>query len=267
MYLSLFLSILNSIYSLTGIESTKLPSSLNNATANPIVITQAVKNEVKARDELVLRQKAIAQGYRLEDAQIDPQDTDRETYLYRVSIADPNTSQVDFCSPDLDGIAKAMLLSGTWDETGKHISNDNITVACTSGVLAKCVRMGYKPWKKVAGVSLQDYHQACTRMARADYCGNGISHTQDGTLIDVYDRLRIQQPDKDSNLVFEAAWGVDGAVLLNHTRYGDLERLKEECPAKLQQIYANNQSSGEIEHLKQIPSALIFNKSSQNYQL
>lgn len=159
-----------------------------------------------------------------------------------------------------------MLLSGTWDETGQHINNDNVTVACTSGVLAKCVRMGYKPWKQVAGVSLREYHQACTRMARADYCGNGISHTKDGTLIDVYDRLGIQQPDQDSNLVFEAAWGVDGALLLNHTRYEDLERLQQECPAKLRQIYSHSgKSSGEIERLKQISGALIFNKSSHNY--
>lgn len=39
------------------------------------------------------------------------------------------------------------------------------------------------------GESPRDYHQVCTRMVCADYCGNGIGHTQNSTPIDVYDRL------------------------------------------------------------------------------
>ena len=140
-------------------------------------------------------------------------------------------------------------------------SDRQVTVACTSGVLAKCVRWGYKPWKKVGEISLRDYHQACTRMARADYCGNGISHTEDGTVIDVYDRLKIQQPETDSGLALEAAWGIDGALLLNHTRYRDtFDRLQRECPGKLQQIYSPDKSSSHIEALS-IRDALIFNNS------
>ena len=36
------------------------------------------------------------------------------------------------------------------------------------------------------------FHQACTRLVRADYCGNGVYHTATGTSIDVYDSLNIQ---------------------------------------------------------------------------
>ena len=44
-------------------------------------------------------------------------------------------------------------------------------------------------------MSLASYHQACTRMARADYCGDGTSHTQDGTWIEYYDKLIKVKPE------------------------------------------------------------------------
>ena len=187
--------------------------------------------------------------------------------MYQVSVKNPTTLQFEnLCSPDKDGVAKAMLISGSWSNTGTHLRDHNITVACTSGVIAKCVRWGYKPWQKVNGVSLWDYHQACTRMARADYCGNGISHTKDGTLIDVYDSLKIQHPEQNSDLPLEAAWGVNGALKLNHTRYPEtLTQLQQECPEKLEEIYSSDNSLfANINQATQIPTALIFN-NSQNY--
>lgn len=116
---------------------------------------------------------------------------------------------------DAEGVAKALPLVGRWDETGAHIDDGTITFACTNGALAKCARWGYKPWKTFKGKPLRDYHQACTRMVRADYCGNGVGHTQNGTPIDVYDRLGLQQRTQpsvlggrvlgDSGMTFEAA--------------------------------------------------------------
>ena len=59
--------------------------------------------------------------------------------------------------------------------------DDRFSVTCTSGVIGKCVRAGYKPWKTAAdGRPMWDYHQACTRLIRADYCGDGRTHTRDG---------------------------------------------------------------------------------------
>ncbi len=217
------------------------------------------------RAKPVLEEQAKSQGYQLSEPELDPQDPDREVYLYSVNYQDPNNSQWhNLCQPDADNLAKAMLLSGEWDRTGTHIDNNKVTVACTSGVLAKCVRWGYKPWQTVVGVSLRDYHQTCTRMARADYCGNGISHTKDGTAIDLYDRLGIQQPEsqEDREMIFEAAWGVDGSVLLARTRYPEgLAQLKKECPEKLRQIRSEYQSLTYVEAQLQAAEALIFNSS------
>ena len=67
-------------------------------------------------------------------------------------------------------------------------------------------------------VNLADHHQACTRMARADYCGDGVPHTLNNTPIDVYDRLvpYIQTLASVGNKEWkvEAEWGPNGALCL-----------------------------------------------------
>lgn len=201
---------------------------------------------------------------KISDVELDPKDSEKETYLYTVFYQDPTNSKWrNLCLPDPDNVAKAIPLSGRWDETGTHIDDGEITFACTSGVLAKCVRWGYKPWKTVEGRSLRDFHQACTRMARADYCGNGIGHTQDGTPIDVYDKLGLLHRTKESGMVFEAAWGKDGAVFIHRTRWTEsLTQLQKECPAKSKHlIHKDTPVITEAEIQKLAPTALIFNDS------
>ncbi len=113
-----------------------------------------------------------------------------------------------------EGLA-GMFVPGHWDETGAHaIDGDELTYACMDGVIAKCVSWGYAPWD--VGPEL---HQTCTRLARADYCGDGHPWTMNGTVIDVYDRLGVQEPISDPEMSFEAAWGEDGALCVNATRY------------------------------------------------
>ncbi len=170
----------------------------------------------------------------IKDVQLDPDDRAQEIYLYTVLHQGNNGQWHNLCLPDVKGVAKALPLAGRWNHTGAHIDDDNITFACTNGALAKCVRWGYKPWKTIQGESLRDYHQACTRLVRADYCGDGISHTQEGTSIDVYDRLGLQQRTQQSGMTFEAAWDANGAIQLNHTRFPDtIETLQQACPEKL----------------------------------
>ena len=81
------------------------------------------------------------------------------------------------------------------------------------GVIAKCVDWGYAPWALGA-----DVHQSCTRLARADYCGDGRPWTLDGTTIDAYDVLGVQARLGDPSFGFEAAWGEHGAICVNETR-------------------------------------------------
>ena len=130
----------------------------------------------------------------------------------------------------------AVAMSGVWDEKGNHHeSTTDFTFACEGGVIAKCSQWGYQPWQPRAdGRSLQDYHQACTRMARADYCGDGRSHTVQDTRVDLYDDLGVQKrAAADPAMRFEAAWATDGAWCLDRARGGAVvEEILRQCPER-----------------------------------
>ena len=130
----------------------------------------------------------------------------------------------------------AIPLLGRWDYTqgtetgGSKIDDDSsFTFACDGYALHKCVDAGYKPWLDVVvcqapnaceTVSLASYHQACTRMLRADFCGDGTSYTNDGVLVSMYDGLGIRYDSETWDI--EAEWDEDGAVCARQDRLDDL---------------------------------------------
>src|SRR5215207_6347158 len=171
------------------------------------------------------------QTVRIDAVEPDPSDPDNDIQLHTLSVQDPTTGAwSNLCEPGPDGIAKAFPLSGTWTEDGRHLPDEHaFALICTGGAIGKCVRWGYKPWRSAAnGEPLWDYHQACVRMVRADYGGDGIGHTRDDTPIDVFDRLGLVQPASDpGKLSFEAAWGVVGAVCVRKPRIPEIVSLAE----------------------------------------
>ena len=112
------------------------------------------------------------------------------------------------------------------------------TLGCTTGVIAKCYRLGYRPWVTGYG-NLSIMHWTCTRVLRADYCGDGISHTQNGKQINAWDVLSPPGPilahgPTPPNMVFEAAFDQNGALCLSHERWshgGAVEAAA--CPNRL----------------------------------
>jgi hypothetical protein len=134
---------------------------------------------------------------------------------------------------------RALAVSGVWDAGGaRRDVPGKLTFACENGAITKCIHWGYKPWTSRDGQSLADLHQACTRMARADYCGDGRSHTHEDTTIDMYDRLGLIERAAEASAdwepargSFEAAWAPDGATCLGHTRDGRaMASVLQECP-------------------------------------
>jgi hypothetical protein len=128
----------------------------------------------------------------------------------------------------------AIPLSGTWNLGSGVVgggswtaSSTRFTFGCRGAALAKCVELGYRPWKSVNGVSLRNYHQACTRLIRADYCGNGKSWTANGTAINVYDRLNIQTDA--ANYPTDAEWTPAGARCINLARSFITQKTKPTC--------------------------------------
>jgi hypothetical protein len=169
---------------------------------------------------------------------------------------------------------RALVVSGAWDASGAHQdAPDKFTFACQNGAIAKCILWGYKPWASHNGQPLADLHQACTRMARADYCGNGRSHTYQDNTIDMYDRLGLLQRTTEASgawnpakASFEAAWAPDGATCLARTRDGrELASLLQECPNRFQPAEGAALGKGEPCALRQAgvspESALLRNLS------
>ncbi|RKG78179.1 hypothetical protein D7W79_13490 [Corallococcus exercitus] len=171
----------------------------------------------------------------------EPAHDDPELIWYRIQAWNPETKEWE--NPCLDDELvqdpRALAVQGVWDASGaRKDTPGKLTLACENGAITKCIRWGYKPWAQRDGKSLTDLHQACTRMARADYCGNGRSHTREHTIIDMYDELGVSSRTTEASATwdpakasFEAAWAPDGATCLARTRDGrELTSILRECP-------------------------------------
>lgn len=194
----------------------------------------------------------------------DPQDPTGEVLLYDFSYQDSAGQSHNICPPGPDGLTKAFPMSGKWTDDGTHIADPTtFNLICTAGAIGKCVRFGFKPWgKRADGASMWDLHQTCTRAVRADYCGDGIGNTENGTLIDIFDRYGIfpEDPDPAKILVFEAAFSPEGAICVARTRIPEratVESLAKACPRLVGKL---GPACTEAE-VKKNPKAIIFLKS------
>jgi hypothetical protein len=164
--------------------------------------------------------------------------SDPELERYHVSALVAGAAAYEPLCTAADGTAAlAIPLMGSWDESegtttgGSHVEDASVfTFACEGYALAKCVDFGYAPWrtatecltpKQCASRSLAPYHQACTRLLRADYCGDGTPTTRDGTEVDLWDALGIQNDDETSWRL-EAEWSSGGAVCVDAARWATL---------------------------------------------
>jgi hypothetical protein len=178
--------------------------------------------------------------------------TDAEVDLYTVSYSNGSTWS-PLCGSSGGEPIRAIPLQGRWDSSqgtasgGSYIADPAvITFGCRTAVLAKCVMMGYKPWKTVVECksksvcttrSLRDLHQACTRMMRADYCGDGMPHTQNGTLINVWDNFAIQERVQNGGWGDEAEWTTAGSMCIESYRWNTdnttSNYINAHCPEKV----------------------------------
>lgn len=250
---------------LKGLNSSNFYSQnqTNSSTREKTVILQG--EDLKGTGLTAVDEQGKKIDFEIRDVEQDPKDPSKETYLYTIFYLDKTDSKwKNLCQPDVENVAKAIPLTGKWNEAGAHIESEEfVTLGCTNGVLAKCVRFGYRPWKNQGGKALRDFHQACTRMLRADYCGKGKDHTREGTPIDVYDVLGIEKKTPNSGMVFEAAWGTQGATCINRPRWFEtLSEISSECPDKFKKQLKEGKSCSTSETATQnYPDSLLFNDS------
>jgi hypothetical protein len=136
-----------------------------------------------------------------------------DVLAYAVSVA-TDAGWTSLCGYEADGsVKRALAVPGTWNtQTGAWSDEtQQFSFACRHASIAKCVEFGYKNWLGYA-----DHQHACVRMLRADYCGDGVTHTVNGTPINLYDNAGVQL-DTESWPV-DAEWTEDGALCFNHHR-------------------------------------------------
>ena len=207
-----------------------------------------------------------------ESSSYDPTRTG-STYLYTLEqwVADTSSWQAA-CPADSDGRHVAIPVSGVFDDRGDRSDSTTLfTFGCTTGVIAKCYRWGYRPWVTGYG-DLVDMHWTCTRLARADYCGDGTPHTHDGTLINVWDTLPPPGPIQKHGLLaplgmlFEAGWNAHGAVCLSRARWLLDDTLASACPDRLVPpgLLGETVCDTVADVLGYDPNAKLFNESYLN---
>jgi hypothetical protein len=157
-----------------------------------------------------------------------------DVWTYQVSYFAPADGQWHpICRNASGQPAAAIAVQGSWDYRqglpgvgGRKYEDPSVfTFACEGAAIAKCIHFGYKPWASVGGVSLAEHHQACTRLIRADYCGDGTSHTVNGQWVNLYDAVGVQQDTETWGT--EAEWSAEGAVCFtNHNR----SQVPVSCP-------------------------------------
>lgn len=188
-------------------------------------------------------------------------------WLLQAKLRAPSTSVFEnFCTQGPDGDTRMVMFQGYFDQQLQYVADpERFSISCTSGVEAKCLRWGYLPWRRSpdGSVALAPYYQACIRMARADYCGNDQPTTRNGTAIDVYDEIGIQQRTPDLPAFrFEAGWSPSGAVCVHHARIPEqlrLQQLPERCP----RLQASELGPGCDEAGAKAAGALLYNRSIQ----
>jgi len=163
-----------------------------------------------------------------------------DVMLYSISFAS-DAGRQQLCGGELAipttgvyNLGEGVPGGGSWNS-----SSSLFTFSCQHAAIAKCVFAGYKPWMRTYKpgqgkgddslastkhtIDMRDYHTACTRMIRADYCGNGSSFTANNRAINVYDKLGIQSDTETWS--FEAEWDPNGALCISHTRLSQLGGL------------------------------------------
>jgi ADYC domain len=163
------------------------------------------------------RQRTI----RIDAVERDPKDRNGEIMLYAMSEQNPTSGDWrNVCLPDPDGRQLGFPLAGTFTADGRYEpSPGGLLITCTGGAEGKCIRFGYKPWGHAPdGTPLAEAYNACVRLVRADYAGDGKGTTRNGQPIDIYDSFGVMPPVNIPAFEFEAGFAADGAVCVRHVR-------------------------------------------------
>jgi len=247
-------------------------------------ITLADGRVLASRDligaSLLIDQGDRLRRVRLDGIERDPDDKRRDVapadviWLHSFAVEGPDGAWGPLCEDGPDGRRQAISVAGRFSYADGRLGAGepgSFELACTAGAMGKCVRFGYHPWQTrnlpqpvshhdgEPVPSQLDLFNACIRMVRADYGGDGTGTTRNGMLIDLYDDYGIQAPDLDHRMTFEAGWTQDGAVCVSHPRVNENISLGE-IAARWRRLAGRTGATCTEEAARSL-GALLFNRS------
>jgi hypothetical protein len=270
-----------------GDEADRAASPVASITVEGTVLKiTLIDGRVLASRDLIGASLLLDQGDRLRRVRLDgierdPDDKRRDVapadviWLHSYTVEGPDGSWGPLCDDGPDGRRQAIPVAGRFSSADGRFGAGgpgSFELACTAGAMGKCIRFGYHPWqardlqKPVSHhdgdpvPSYLDLYNACIRMVRADYGGDGTATTRNGMVIDLYDDRGIQAPDADHHMAFEAGWTQDGAVCVNHPRVKENIALGE-IAARWSRLAGRNGTSCTEETARSL-GALLFNRSA-----
>ena len=183
---------------------------------------------------LVIAVKGQGIRVRIDAVERDPDAKRGTVWLHTFLGQTADGAWQNLCDAGPDGRRQGFPIAGRPRADGmlEDAEPGTFELVCTSGAQGKCVRFGYPP-TGADGARLRDTYNACIRMVRADYCGDGTATTKDGQEIDIYDDHGIQKPENMPVMDFEAGWTPAGAVCVRHVRVKENvspEALVAACP-------------------------------------
>jgi hypothetical protein len=138
---------------------------------------------------------------------------------YRTEIErEDGTHLVNTC---IDPDDVAFPIQGYWRPDGTYDRDPaTFSLACTRRDVAICLGEGF-PDDLPASDPRAKLLEACTRMMRADYCGDGGSYTRGGTYVRIFDDRGLASHVDRPPFAFEAAWDENGAACIARSRWID----------------------------------------------
>ena len=253
-----------------------------------LTITLAAGGTLRSHDlvgaHLLVDRGGPAVRVRLDAIERDPDDRRRDVaaadviWLHAFSVEVADGAWQPLCDAGPDGRRQAIPVAGRFSPADGRLASSasgGFELACTAGAMGKCIRFGYHPWQSRAvpapvpprpapgsrpAPSHLDLYNACLRLVRADYGGDGVGTTRNGMMIDLYDDRGIQTPDADPRMTFEAGWTADGAVCVNHPRVKESISLAE-IAARWPRL-AGLAGARCTEETARALGALLFNRSA-----
>ena len=206
--------------------------------AFPLILTYERDDGTKAR-------VAIEEQFELADIKYDQGPLFHYAFVWELDEGSGwSAERTDLCLDGEGDEVEALLLNGSWDfSTGERLAGEGseVTLACRESALAKCVEWAYR---ELDEPTTSWAHQACVRMVRADYAGDGATNTFSGARIYVGDDLGlIEQSSYPGWLVKEAEWNADGAICINR------EALRNIDPDSCDDCFAGVPECTELDNL------------------